>query len=70
MPRLDRLPQINRSNLLTFPAQVNETAPFAPLGRANDPDLQHRVLGATLDLLSEPADRCADDLKALCFEED
>lgn len=30
MPRLDRLPQINRSNLLTFPAQVNDTAPFAP----------------------------------------
>jgi hypothetical protein len=29
MPRLDRLPQINRSNLLTFPAQVNDTAPFA-----------------------------------------
>jgi D-proline reductase (dithiol) PrdB len=28
MPRLDRLPQINRSNLLTFPAQVNDTAPF------------------------------------------
>ena len=30
MPRLDRLPQINRSNLLTFPAQVNDTAPFEP----------------------------------------
>ena len=28
MPRLDRLPQISRNNLLTFPAQVNETAPF------------------------------------------
>ena len=28
MPRLDRLPQINRNNLLTFPAQVNDTAPF------------------------------------------
>ena len=31
MPRLDRLPQINRSNLLTFPAQVNDTTPFVPL---------------------------------------
>jgi D-proline reductase (dithiol) PrdB len=28
MPRLDRLPQINRNNLLTFPAQVNDTTPF------------------------------------------
>lgn len=28
MPRLDRLPQISRNNLLTFPAQVNDTAPF------------------------------------------
>jgi D-proline reductase (dithiol) PrdB len=31
MPRLDRLSQIARNNLLTFPAQVNETAPFARL---------------------------------------
>jgi D-proline reductase (dithiol) PrdB len=29
MPRLDRLPQLNRNNLLTFPAQVNDTAPFS-----------------------------------------
>ena len=29
MPRLDRLPQVNRNTLLTFPAQVNDTAPFA-----------------------------------------
>ncbi|HYS17609.1 MAG TPA: glycine/sarcosine/betaine reductase selenoprotein B family protein [Candidatus Binatia bacterium] len=28
MPRLDRLPQISRNNLLTFPAQVNDTTPF------------------------------------------
>jgi D-proline reductase (dithiol) PrdB len=28
MPRLDRLPQISRNNLLTFPAQVNDSAPF------------------------------------------
>ena len=33
MPRLDRLPQVNRNNLLTFPAQVNETAPFVRPGR-------------------------------------
>ena len=33
MPRLDRLPQINRNNLLTFPAQVNETTPFVTLGK-------------------------------------
>jgi hypothetical protein len=31
MPRLDRLPQINRNTLLTLPAQVNETAPFLAL---------------------------------------
>ena len=28
MPRLDRLPQVNRSTLVTFPAQLNDTAPF------------------------------------------
>ena len=28
MPRLDRLPQVNRSTLLTFPAQVNDTTPY------------------------------------------
>jgi D-proline reductase (dithiol) PrdB len=33
MPKLDRLPQINRNNLLTFPARVNDTAPFAPPGK-------------------------------------
>jgi D-proline reductase (dithiol) PrdB len=33
MPRLDRLPQINRNNLLTFPAQVNEGAPFVVPGK-------------------------------------
>jgi D-proline reductase (dithiol) PrdB len=37
MPRLDRLPSPNRSTLLTFPAQVNDTAPFVvparPLSR-------------------------------------
>ena len=31
MPRLDRLPQILRNTLLTFPAQVNDSAPFVPL---------------------------------------
>jgi D-proline reductase (dithiol) PrdB len=33
MPRLDRLPQVNRTTLLTFPAQVNDTAPWVPLGK-------------------------------------
>ncbi len=28
MPRLERLPQANRSTLVTFPAQVNDTAPW------------------------------------------
>jgi D-proline reductase (dithiol) PrdB len=28
MPRLDRLPESNRKNLLNLPVQVNETAPF------------------------------------------
>ena len=28
MPRLDRLSQMGRNNLLTFPARVNDTAPF------------------------------------------
>ncbi len=33
MPRLDRLPQINRNNLLPFPAQVNDATPFVLLPR-------------------------------------
>ena len=33
MPRLDRLSQIARNNLLTFPAQVNETSPFVRLAK-------------------------------------
>jgi D-proline reductase (dithiol) PrdB len=33
MPRLDRLPQINRNNLLMLPVQINEGAPFTPLAR-------------------------------------
>jgi D-proline reductase (dithiol) PrdB len=28
MPRLDRLPQTNRSTLVTFPCQVNDAAPW------------------------------------------
>ena len=28
MPRLERLPETNRKNLLNLPTQVNETAPF------------------------------------------
>ena len=33
MPRLDRLPEANRKNLLNLPIQVNETAPFVRLAR-------------------------------------
>jgi D-proline reductase (dithiol) PrdB len=33
MPRLDRLSQMARNTLLTFPAQVNDTAPFVPPGK-------------------------------------
>jgi D-proline reductase (dithiol) PrdB len=33
MPRLDRLPQLNRNNLLMLPVQVNDTAPFTRLDR-------------------------------------
>jgi D-proline reductase (dithiol) PrdB len=33
MPRLDRLPEANRKNLLALPVQVNDAAPFAPLRR-------------------------------------
>jgi D-proline reductase (dithiol) PrdB len=33
MPRLDRLAQINRNAMLTFPAQVNDTAPFVVPGK-------------------------------------
>ena len=29
MPRLDRLPELSRKNLLMLPVQVNETAPFS-----------------------------------------
>src|SRR5882672_3645894 len=31
MPRLERLPQPNRNNLLMLPVQVNDTAPFTRL---------------------------------------
>src|SRR5918995_2434431 len=33
MPRLDRLPEGNRKNLLALPVRVNDGAPFAPLRR-------------------------------------
>jgi len=32
-PRLDRLPEGNRKNLLNLPVQTNETAPFARLAK-------------------------------------
>ncbi|MGH8262822.1 MAG: hypothetical protein ACRET4_05055, partial [Steroidobacteraceae bacterium] len=33
MPRLDRLPEIVRNSLLTFPVHVNDDAPFVRLGK-------------------------------------
>ena len=33
MPRLDRLSQMGRNNLLTFPSRVNDTAPFVSLSK-------------------------------------
>lgn len=33
MPRLERLPDANRKNLLNLPVQTNETTPFVRLGR-------------------------------------
>ena len=33
MPRLDRLSPANRNNLLTFPAQLNESVPFVALAK-------------------------------------
>jgi len=33
MPRLDRLSQMGRNNLLTFPARVNDGAPFVRPGK-------------------------------------
>jgi len=33
MPRLDRLPQLNRNSILMLPVRVHDTAPFAPPGR-------------------------------------
>lgn len=33
MPRLDRLPEANRKNLLNLPMQANDTAPFARLAK-------------------------------------
>lgn len=34
MPRLERLPEGNRKNLLALPVRVNDGAPFAPLRRS------------------------------------
>ena len=33
MPRLDRLPHLNRNNLFMLPVQVNDGSPFTPLPR-------------------------------------
>ena len=54
MPRLDRLPQINRSNLLTFPAQVNDTTPYVSLTK---PLTACRVAIVTTAGLHRRADR-------------
>ena len=54
MPRLDRLPQINRNNLLTFPAQVNDTTPYVSLTK---PLTACRVAIVTTAGLHRRADR-------------
>jgi D-proline reductase (dithiol) PrdB len=33
MPRLEHLTEVQRNTILTFPAQVNQTAPWTPLKR-------------------------------------
>jgi D-proline reductase (dithiol) PrdB len=33
MPKLDRLPEANRANLLNVPVAVNDSAPYTPLSR-------------------------------------
>ena len=33
MPRLDRLPEVNRKNLLNLPMQANDTVPFVRLAK-------------------------------------
>lgn len=54
MPRLDRLPQINRNNLLMLPVQVNDGAPFTPLAR---PLPESRLAIVTTAGLHRRADR-------------
>ncbi len=54
MPRLDRLPPLNRNNLLMLPVQVNDTAPFTRLAR---PLSQSRLAIVTTAGLHRRADR-------------
>jgi hypothetical protein len=70
MPRLDRLPQVQRTMLLTRPVEVNRTA------RGVIRFLERFAGGADADMTERPADvaphlwirRCVDDLKALYLE--
>jgi D-proline reductase (dithiol) PrdB len=54
MPRLERLPATARNTILTFPAQVNEAAPWTPLRR---PLSQARVAMVTTAGLHLRGDR-------------
>ena len=54
MPRLDRLSQMARNNLLTFPAQVNDTTPFVVPGK---PPAACRVAIVTTAGLHRRSDR-------------
>jgi len=54
MPRLERLPEGNRKNLLNLPTQVNETVPFVRLAR---PLAQCRVAIVTTAGLHRRSDR-------------
>ncbi|HET9855015.1 MAG TPA: glycine/sarcosine/betaine reductase selenoprotein B family protein [Methylomirabilota bacterium] len=54
MPRLDRLPPLNRNNLLMLPVQVNDTAPFT---RPAQPLSRSRLAIVTTAGLHRRADR-------------
>jgi len=55
MPRLDRLPPLNRNNLLMLPVQVNDTAPFTPLTRPLSASRLAIVTTAGLHRRGDPA---------------
>ncbi|MBM4440160.1 MAG: selenoprotein B glycine/betaine/sarcosine/D-proline reductase [Candidatus Rokubacteria bacterium] len=54
MPRLDRLPEANRKNLLALPVPVNETTPFV---RVTKPLAQCRVAIVTTAGMHRRSDR-------------